>query len=80
MYYFVMLTWAFCFLLLLGTMYFCSVHSATGMRKKQKYKLQSSLTSKVVLFDEMCQRNLNTVVVVSTWGQVVVRALLFRAP
>lgn len=51
--YFVMLTWAFCFLLPLGTRYFCSVHSATGMGKKQKYELQSSLTSKVVLFEEM---------------------------
>lgn len=48
--------------------------------KKQKYQLQCSLTSTVVLFEEMWQRNLNTVVVVSKWGQVVVRSLLFRAP
>lgn len=48
--------------------------------KKQKCKLQSPLISKVVLFEEMWPRSLNTVLVVSTWGQVVVRSLLFRAP
>lgn len=36
-----------------GHKVFLLSHSATGMGKKQKYKLQSSLTSKVVLFEEM---------------------------
>lgn len=83
MYYFVMISWAFGLSPAFGHKVFflsplCRGDGSSG--KKQKYQLQCSLTSTVVLFEEMWQRNLNTVVVVSKWGQVVVRSLLFRAP